>query len=191
MNDKFNNLDDEWIKSFEKNEKLYQDFYKDDVYYINVKIIYTNKINEVVKIKNDPFILLNKNCISQEEIIKILKHHFIDETKRYSLLSILRYNITLEPNDIKHFLINKNGENNSDYLTIIKNIDDIPFKKSIKMFQDLNEIIFVLNETSYTSNNLTKKIIINTHTNTRQHKKTIKNTNTQPYHVKTRTNDNK
>jgi len=37
-----------------------------------IKIIYTNKINEVVKIKNDPFILLNKNCISQEKIIKYL-----------------------------------------------------------------------------------------------------------------------
>ena len=28
-----NNLDDEWINEFEKTDKLYKEFYKDDLYY--------------------------------------------------------------------------------------------------------------------------------------------------------------
>ena len=33
----YNKLDDEWINNFEKTDKLYQEFYKDDVYYINLR----------------------------------------------------------------------------------------------------------------------------------------------------------
>ena len=39
----YNNLDDEWIVHFEKTDKLYEHFYKDDVYYINVRVIYINR----------------------------------------------------------------------------------------------------------------------------------------------------
>ena len=38
MDIEYNNLDDEWINEFEKTDKLYQDFYKDDLYYINLKL---------------------------------------------------------------------------------------------------------------------------------------------------------
>ena len=53
MNNKINELselNDDWIKNFEENEKLYNDFYKDDLYYINLKVIYINKFNEIEKI---------------------------------------------------------------------------------------------------------------------------------------------
>ena len=35
MDDENNKLDDDWINNFEKTDELYQDFYKDDLYYIN------------------------------------------------------------------------------------------------------------------------------------------------------------
>ena len=33
-------LDDEWIKKFEEEDKKYEDFYKEDNYYVNNNFIY-------------------------------------------------------------------------------------------------------------------------------------------------------
>ena len=50
MNFEYSKLNDDWIVNFEKTDKLYQDFYKDDLYYINLKIIYINRNNEIEKV---------------------------------------------------------------------------------------------------------------------------------------------
>lgn len=168
-----NKLNDDWINNFEKTDKLYQDFYKDDVYYANLQFIYLNRSNEIDKIKQETFLMTIPNMISREEIIGILKKNLIEDDKRYTLLSILRYNIILDVEDVKNFVIKKNSLLLTDnFLTVIKNIDAISFKKTINMFQDLNELIFVLyektrvmnmnnnntNDTNY--NNITKKIYL-------------------------------
>jgi len=149
-----NYLDDEWINEFEKTDKLYQDFYKDDIYYINLKIIYVSKNNEIEKIKTEPYLLINKNKICYEEIIKILKNNSTINNCKYSLFSILKYNITLEPTEIINYLKNKKEEN---YLYNVKNINTIIFDKSISMFHDLNELIFIFYDTTIKNNKNTKK----------------------------------
>ena len=106
MDVEYEKLDDDWINNFEKTDKLYKDFYKDDLYYINLQVIYVNIYNEIDKIKNRTFLFTNKNKISQEEILGILKRNSTDNEKKYSLLSILRYNILLEPEHIKNYLLN-------------------------------------------------------------------------------------
>ena len=35
MDIEYNNLDDEWINDFERTDKLYEDFYKDDLIFKN------------------------------------------------------------------------------------------------------------------------------------------------------------
>jgi len=162
MDIEYNNLDDEWINEFEKTDKLYEDFYKDDLYYINLQVIYINRENEIDKIKNESLLLTNKNNISHEEIFGILKNNSIDNERKYSLLSILRYNIILEPDDVKNYLLNKE---NPDFLSVIKNIDAISFEKSISMFHDLNDVILIFYEKSNEivkreTNNNTKKIYL-------------------------------
>ena len=173
MDIEYNNLDDEWINEFEKTDRLYQDFYKDDLYYINLRVIYVNRNNEIDKIKHESFLLNNKNSISREEILGILKKNSTDNETNYTLLSILRYNINLEPDEVKNYLINKVD---NDYLSVIKNIDAITFERSISMFHDLNDIILVFYEKSnqlkkVDPNNNTKKVYLHSlNTN----KKTIK-----------------
>lgn len=157
MNIEYNNLDDDWINEFEKTDRLYQDFYKDDLYYINLRVIYVNRNNEIDKITHESFLLTTKNRISREEVLGILKKISTNNERSYSLLSILRYNINLEPDEIKNYL--NNGYNNN-YLSVIKNIDAVTFEKSISMFQDLNDIIFVL----YEKSNEIKKVNPNTNT---------------------------
>ena len=129
MEIEYNNLDDEWINEFNKIDKLYEDFYKDDLYYINLRVIYVNRENEIDKIKHESFLMNRPNKILNEEIIELLKKNSIDNNRRYTLLSILRYNINLDPEEIKNYL--KNGEN-KEYLSVIKNIETITFDRTIK-----------------------------------------------------------
>ena len=173
MEFEYNKLDDEWINKFEKTDRLYKDFYKDDVYYINLRIIYINRDNEIDKIKNESLLTHYPNKISQEQIFEILKKSALDSERRYSLLSILRYNINLEPDQIKNYLLNGDDKK---YLSVIKNIDTIIFEKTINMFQDLNDLIILFYEKSKDlkkpdANNCTKKIYLRS----LNHKKTIKN----------------
>ena len=114
----------------------------------------------------------NKNNISHEEVLGILKKNSIDNERNYSFLSILKYNIILEPDDVKNYLLNKE---NPDYLSVIKNIDAISFEKTISMFHDLNDVILIFYEKSNEivkrdPNNSTKKIYIRSS----KHNKTIK-----------------
>jgi hypothetical protein len=163
MDLEYNNLDDDWIDNFEKTDNLYKDFYKDDLYYANLRVIYINRENEIDKLKQESFLMSKPNHITREEILEILKKNSIDNNKRYSLLSILKYNILLEPDDISLYLESGNGQ---EYLTIIKNIDSITFDKTINMFHDLNDLILIFYEKSEELkktdvNNTTKKIYIN------------------------------
>jgi hypothetical protein len=84
-------LNDDWIVNFEKKDKFYRDFYKDDIYYSNIHTIYINRNQEIVLIKEDSLLLSMPNIITREEIIGILKKNSIDNKVRYTLLSILKF----------------------------------------------------------------------------------------------------
>ena len=158
--EKEDKLNDDWIQRFDEVDELYKDFYKDDVYYVDINVVYVNRQNEIEKIKESPFLMSRPNCVCREEILEILKKCSLEDDRKYSLLSILRYNILLEPDEIKQYLYDSSDRN---YLHIIKNIDTIYFEKTISMFQDLNDIILIFyeksNEIKVTDpNNCTKRI---------------------------------
>ena len=159
---------DGWLRNFEKTDKMYQEFYKDDVYYVNLHIIYINKSNEIEKVASKQILLQTPNFLSKKETIQILTTYSIDNNIRYNLLDILKCNITLDCDDIPHFLKNTNIEP-SQILQTIKDMDDMKFEKTITMFQDLNDIIFIFNE-----RNMSKKTKRNFIHKISNHKKTIK-----------------
>ena len=164
MSVEYNKLNDDWINNFENTDKLYQDFYKDNLYYINLQYIYINRSNEIDKIKSESFLMSKPNYILREEIIGILKRNSFSNQKNYKLLSILKYNITLDSDELTNFLINNTTQNN-DYLLSVKHIDTIKFENSINMFQDLNELFFIFYEKStelkeVNSQTITKKVYI-------------------------------
>jgi len=164
-------LDEEWINDFDKTDKLFQDFYLDDIYYTEIHFIYINSNNDIEKIKEDNFLLSTPNYISREEIIGLLKRNTIVNNKKYSILSILKCNITLKPEEIKNFLKTSNLTDYLDnFLVPIKNFDSITFEKTINMFQDLNDLLFIFYEKSdeelkKSANNATKKVYFNQKTN--------------------------
>lgn len=160
-------LNDNWLIHFEKTDKLYENFYKDDVYFTNITFIYVNKDNEIEKIGEEPFLLSKPNFILREEIIGILKKKLFAEKSKYTLFSILKYNITLNPENIRDYLWDShNDEQAENYLTNIKNIDTIFFERTINSFQDLNGVFFVFSEKTKTNcmkdnHSKTKKVYIN------------------------------
>lgn len=160
-------LDDDWIKKFENVDADYKDFYKDDLYYVNLTFIYVNRENEIEKIKYESFLLSKPNHILREEILQILKKSSIEDERRYSLLALLKYNITMEPDDIQKYISFDTDVNavETNYLSVIKNIDSVPFDKTISMMHDLNDLILVFYEKSNEPkekniNSLTKKIYL-------------------------------
>ena len=160
-------LDTNWIDEFEALDENYKAFYTEDITHIKFNYIYVNKENDIEKVKEETILLKDTNYISREEIIGILKKHCKNATKTYTILSILRYNIDVEPTDIRHFL--KTPQDNSLFLKSIKNIDAITLDKSISMFQDLNEIVIIFYEKTQScdktiankSMNQTKRIFLN------------------------------
>jgi len=162
-------LDDDWIKKFENTDKLYQDFYKENLYYTNLFFIYVNKTFEIEKIKQDSFLMSVPNCITKSEILEIIKKASYENSIQYRLLSILKYNINLDCEDICFFI--KNSDK-FEFFSDIKRVDTIYFDKSIHMFHDLNDLIIILCEKQKslshcktkkripTKNNITKRIIL-------------------------------
>ncbi len=178
-----NELNDDWIINFEETDKLYKDFYKDNLDYVNIDFIYINDDNEIEKIKQDTFLLSQQNSITRDELIGLLKRNSIDNDKRYSLLSILKYNITLDADDIKNFLLTPDlSSYNEKFLTINKHIDTIFFEKTITMFQDLNNVYFMFYEKTKDGkirdlNSITKKIYLDIISNKKDNKKDNKKYN--------------
>jgi hypothetical protein len=170
-------LDEGWIKEFEENDKNFEIFYSDDVYYVKLHCIYIDKLSNIEKVKEEKIFLNNQNFLSREEMLGILKNHSFQNNIKYSVMSILKYNIDIEPLDIKHFLKSKNAHSSDQYsfLTPIKNIDSITFKKTISMFHDLNNIFIIFYEKDkthmITREHMTKKVYLSNN-----HKKTIKKT---------------
>jgi hypothetical protein len=168
-------LNDDWVVNFEKKDKFYRDFYKDDIYYSNIHTIYINRDQEIIQIKEESFLLSTPNIITREEMIGILKHKSVNDIKQYKLLSILKYNITLDPEDVSKYVnCNEDDLLAYDYLEDVKHIDEIRFAKSITMFQDLTDLYFIFYEKSNElvkkgNANSTKKIHMHS-----KHKKTIR-----------------
>jgi hypothetical protein len=141
-------LDNTWIKEFENTDKIYQDFYTDDNYYVNIHFIYINKNKEIEKIKEETFLMNTPNMITRDEIIGLLKKNTLNENRNYSLLSLLKFNLNLEPEDIPFFLQVDSKEEDNQFLIPIQHIDTITFQKTIAMFQDLNSLYFIFLERS-------------------------------------------
>jgi hypothetical protein len=174
-------LDNTWIKEFENTDKLYQDFYVDDIYYINVHFVYINKKMEIEKRKEEIFFMKTPNVVSREEMLGLLKRNILNEKRSYRMLSLLKFNLSLEPEDISSFVkIEHDIMEHNDFLLPIHNIDTITFQKTISMFQDLNSLYFLFIENSNhhddskCKKNVSKRIVSYLKS---KHRKTIKKYN--------------
>ena len=168
-------LDSSWINQFENIDKEYKNYYSEELQFIKIHSLYVDIDNGIEKVKEEKFLLKSPGILQKEELLGIIKYNSFSNEFKYSLLSILKYNINILPQNLNTFLRNKNENLGSLFLQSIKNIDTIRFEKSISLFHDINEIILIFykpinkiiltelltpSNSSYTTTLLTKKIFI-------------------------------
>lgn len=185
-NDTIEDLDLSWINEFEKIDNEYKIYYTEELSFIRIHSIYVNNNDEIEKVREEKVLLKNPGILQKEELLSIIKHNSFSNQVKYSLLSILKFNINLEPIHLKTFLRNKNPAIGAPFLQSIKNLDTIKFEKSITMFHDINEILIIfhqkINKPIRTgtevkdTNNRTKKVFINSNPKKKTKRKELKET---------------
>jgi len=185
-NDIIEDLDLSWIHDFEKIDSEYKNYYTEELSFIRIHSIYVNSNNDIEKVREEKFLLKIPGILQKEELLSIIKHNSFSNQIKYSLLSILKFNINLEPIHLKTFLRNKNPLVGEPFLQSIKNLDTIKFEKSITMFHDINELLIIfhqkINRTSASNSqnidirNKTKKVFINSIAKKKTKRKELKET---------------
>ena len=188
INDNIEDLDLSWIQEFEKLDSEYKMYYTEDISFVRIHTIYVNNNNDIEKIREEKILLKTLGILDKEELLGIIKHNSFSNQIKYSLLSILKFNINIEPIHLNTFLKNKNPAIGAPFLQSIKNIDTIKFEKSISMFHDINEILIIFHQKinkqisnsestlKYFNNNHTKKVFINSNTKKKTKRKELKET---------------
>jgi hypothetical protein len=141
-------LDTEWITQLKSNENKYNDFYKEPVKSVIVYLLYINKENELQHIHKDRCLIdNNRGILNRDIIITFIKRYHHMFSVNYKLFSILKYNIDLEPTEVEHFSSKKNESMYENrFMQTEKHLNDIHFKDTIHMFQDLNALFFIFQE---------------------------------------------
>ena len=162
-------LDVDWIDNFEEEEKVYEKFYPEKEKSIKIFSMYVNKVCILDKVKESTYELQNENILRKIELVKIIKEKKNDDGVKYKLISLIKHNVDLKPEEIKNYILNK-----KDYLFVdaLRELRDINFYDTIGMFEDLNSIFLIYYEfNEKLKHNKTKRIYFN-HGNHSSHRKT-------------------
>ena len=139
------NRDLSWVTQFEITDQHYKDFYAEDISFVKFTAIYIDNSSNIIRTVQDTIFLSIPNILGRDELMHIIKSYSILDHTKYSVLGILKYNITLSPHNLKSFLHHKTSplQLGEEYLTIVHKIDTIMFDKTINIFQDINDIVLV------------------------------------------------
>jgi|UniRef100_A0A6C0AKE9 hypothetical protein len=147
---------DNWEEKFEIDDQPYKDFYKESQDNMNIYFIYINSDNEIIRTKKEKFIL-DENKLTKSLLIEILKKNMFIKNKKYKPISLIKYNILLEPDEVQEYIYNSDSY---DFMFIETMIDQISWEKTITLFQNINSLHILFYEKKK-SNSKTKKIFIN------------------------------
>ena len=153
-------IDDSWIKEFKEKEDAYNDFYKEETRSIRLYFLYVNTSNTLESIKSDSLILEEKGVVTKDQLVSIIKRNQRSNTVKYRLLSLIKFNIDIEPCDVMSF-VDGTDKSREEFTTSERYLDDIKFQDTICMLQDLNSLFFVFYEDNRkTPHSTTKKIVL-------------------------------
>lgn len=182
--DLIEDLDTDWIEEFNKTDEEFKNYYCEELSFIKVHYVYINSSNEINFIKEEKILLKTPSILHKEELLHIIKNNCFMNGQKYSLLGILKYNINIQPSNLKHLLKYTKDPNRNPFLTSVKNIDTIKFEQSITMFHDINEIFILFHQLicipknidieSKKKYNSTKKVYIYSNANKRTKRKLYK-----------------
>lgn len=134
---------------------------KEPITRVNIWNLYINKRHHLEKIKINDLPITN---IKDKKILSdYIKSKCTDETIKYKLLSVLKYNIELEQHQVQDFM---NEEYHPNYLEVLRSLDTIDFKDGLTIFEDLHTLFILYYEKS--SFNVTKRVKFKANNKTRK-----------------------
>jgi hypothetical protein len=148
--------DDAWMDTLEKDENDYKSFYKEKVDIIKIIYTYVDGNNNIYYVKKDN-LLIDNNITSKAQLIYLLKTNKDYNNKHHKLISILQYNIDLEPEDVLNYL---KHQENYNFLSIVSKLSDVIWNDTINIFKNLNSLHIVYYEEPINTSNNTKKVYI-------------------------------
>ena len=90
-------------------------------------------------------------------MVKLLKRDMFHNQLKYRPISLLKYNISLGPEEVLLYL---KKDKDFDFLQVEKKIDDIVFEDSVALFHNINSLYLIFHESWRSWHNKTKKIRI-------------------------------
>ncbi len=148
--------DTSWMDILEKEEEDYKSFYKENIDIVKIFYTYVDSNNKIYYVKKDN-LLIENNKINRDELIYILKKNKQNNKKNHKLISVLQYNIDLEPDEVLNYLKNKENYN---FLTVVNKVHDILWNDTISIFKNLNSLHIVYYEEPINKSSNTKKVYI-------------------------------
>ena len=133
---------------------------KEAITKINIWNLYINKRHHLEKIKINELPIAN--ITDKKTITEYIKSKCTDEMVKYKLLSVLKYNIELEDNQLQDFM---NEEYHPNYLETLRSLE-IDFKDGLSIFEDLHTLFILYYEKS--SFNVTKRVRFKANNKTRK-----------------------
>ena len=147
-------LDSAWISEFEDIDTSYNKFYKENVDFVCVTFVYIDNDNQIKHVKKEKIILRPQNVLPYNVLMDLINTY--KERFSYKFDFLIKYNIDTEPADVKN-LIKENFHER--YIQETSVIDDVNFKNTISMFQDLNELYLFFSEKKYSKSNKNNKTV--------------------------------
>jgi hypothetical protein len=172
-------LDLTWVNQHKDEEMLYKDFYKEKVTSIKLTFIHVDLENTVTHIGNDIFFLETSGLINKDYLISLIKTHQTYKNTLYKFNSLYKFNIDINAEEINDYIAYNLDEDNVDYSSRFfsqeKYLNNIYFKDTINIFQDLNTLFFVFHEKCHRTNNKSKKFIIKRNATRNSTRKSLRN----------------
>ena len=148
------------------NKYIYNSYIED----IKIVSIFINKNKNIENTIKNKYTLANYNILEKNELINLINKHKNFKNKNYKLFSILKYNIDLDLQNIKHFI-----KYPIDFLSSINEIRTIDWIQSCKYLNELNTLFIIFIEKTNIENlNKNKKTLKYNKNKKKKRKKTRK-----------------
>ena len=132
-------LDTSWIETAEFHDNYERESMKE----IGLFFIYIHNDGSIEKITKEYESIDNSNGLSKERILRFIqsKRHCIG--KKYRLIDLLSFYVTLEPDQLNDFV---NKEDCPNFFNSLPIFDEVIFEPSIFIFHNLNGLFFFFKE---------------------------------------------
>lgn len=137
--------------------------------------LYVNLDDELETVNSSMYILDVNSRIPKNSLVNVIKEHREKHGKKYRLINLIKYNVTLDPEDVIHMLSVDNHEGDA-FVTHESYNREIHFAETVCILQNLNSLYFVFRETpakSHRARAQTRKISVSPHINDKTRRKRI------------------